>query len=54
MLFEKILQILGGFHTVYAFLSVICQKLGLENLVVAAGTTETGSVDDAMKIIKEK
>ena len=51
-LYERILPVLGGFHTASAFLSVIYCKLkgfGLEDLSVAAVMIEPGSVDDAIK-----
>ena len=52
VLFEKILPVLGGFHTVCAFLSVIHQGFrgsGHKDLAVAAVMIEPGSVDDAIK-----
>ena len=52
VLFEKILPVLGGFHTVCAFLSVIHQGFrgsGHKDLAVAAVMIEPGSVDDAVK-----
>lgn len=51
-LFEKILPVLGGFHTSCAFLSVIYRRFkgsGLSDLAVAAGMVESGSVDAAIR-----
>ena len=52
LLYERILPVLGGFHTASAFLSVIYCKLkgfGLKDLSVVAVMIEPGSVDDAIK-----
>ena len=48
VLFEKILPVLGGFHSSCSFLRIIYWRFkwsGLEDLAVAAGMIEPGSVD---------
>jgi hypothetical protein len=50
--FRLVLPILGGFHTQCAFLSAINKRFagsGLEELIVAAGLLESGSVDQALR-----
>ena len=50
--FKNILPILGGFHTQGAFMATIYRRVkgsGLEDLAVAAGIVEAGSVDQALK-----
>lgn len=50
VLFEKILRVLGRFHTACVFLSVILfRRSSHEDLAVATVLIETGSVDDAIK-----
>ena len=51
VLFEKILPVLGGFHSACSFLRIIYWRFkwsGLEDLAVAAGMIEPGSVDGAI------
>ena len=50
--FENILPVLGGFHTQGAFMVAMYRRFkgsGLEDLAVAAGIVEAGSVDQALK-----
>ena len=50
--FENIRPVLGGFHTQGAFMGAMCRQFkgsGLEDLAVAAGIVEAGSVDHALK-----
>lgn len=52
MSFQKILLVLGGFHIACALVSVIYRRFkgsGLKDLAVAAGMTEPGSGDNAIK-----
>ena len=51
VLFEKILTVLGGFHSACSLIRVIYRRFkwsGLEDLAVVTGMTEPGSLDDAI------
>ena len=50
--FKVVLPVLGGFHIQCAFMATIHRRFkgsGLEDLAVAAGIVEAGSVEQAMK-----
>ena len=50
--FEALLPVLGGFHTQGAFMAAMYRRFkgsGIEDLAVAAGIVEAGSVDQALK-----